>query len=172
MFKHLGLYDYRNVVGEHDGNMQNSKVQRFQQDKDIMNAKLFIKGFHALFQQVEQISVAQYGLAIMYFDILVQGRATSTVYGWHVDNDDNNNPGGAKIYRTFIVKLSPKGTSVSVDVAGHGTTDYDKCGSYIDFRSAAKHRSVMPTGSDEFENIKVVFFLGSGDRKEDGRFYL
>jgi hypothetical protein len=76
----------------------------------------------------------------------------------HQDNDYNNNPGGASIYRSLVVKIS-EGISVSVSVAGHPIMHYEnQAGSFVDFRSDAWHQSVMPTVQDFREKFQISLY--------------
>ena len=166
----LGFTEYINVL-DYDRSKQIKHVQRVQQPFHIQLCKANIPGFLSLFQLVERRCIEVYGgLEIMYFDMLHQGKNTSNVYTLHQDNDYNNNPGGASVYRSLIVKISD-GTSVSVSVAGHPVYHYaTAAGSFIDFRSDAWHQSVMPPLDSNFvENYKIVFFLGRRGRIDDGR---
>ena len=144
-------------------------MQRVQQPHHMTQCKVTIPSFDLLYEAVARYALAKYeGLEIMYFDLLHQGPNTSSVYNWHVDNDQENNPGGASIYRSLVVKIST-GISVSVQVAGHAIMEYgDQAGSFSDFRSDAYHRSVNPESATGFTgSFKVVFFLGLRGRIED-----
>ena len=167
----LGFIGYTNVEGAHDSAKQAKHVQRVQQPYHMMECKKNIPYFLQLYQTVERMGVNQFGgLDIMYFDILVQTRESSTVYKWHVDDDIDNNPGEMDIYRTVIVKITP-GKAVGVQVAGHETMWYDDvAGACIHFRSNAVHRSVLPADDAELIScMKLVFFLGRNQYIFDGR---
>ena len=166
----LGFTDFISVVN-YNRSKQVKHVQRVQQPLHVQRCKVRIPSFLNLYQAVERYCVEVYrGLEIMYFDILHQGLATSNVYTLHQDNDYNNNPGGASIYRSLVVKIS-EGISVSVSVAGHPIMHYEnQAGSFVDFRSDAWHQSVMPTDSGFVENYKIVFFLGRNGEIDDGRY--
>ena len=167
----LGFSEYTQVL-DFSSAKQVKHVQRVQQPYHIQLMKTKVPSFLQLWQWVEQRCIQVYaGLEIMYFDILHQGLDTSTVYRPHQDNDFDNNPGGASIYRTLIVKIS-SGVSVSVNVCGHPSVMHydDHPGCFIDFRSDAWHHSVMPDVASNFiENYKIVFFLGRNGRIDDGR---
>lgn len=167
----LGFSEYAQVL-DFSSAKQVKHVQRVQQPYHIQLMKTKVPSFLQLWQWVEQRCIQVYaGLEIMYFDILHQGLDTSTVYRPHQDNDFDNNPGGASIYRTLIVKIS-SGVSVSVNVCGHPCVMHydDHPGCFIDFRSDAWHHSVMPDVTSNFiENYKIVFFLGRNGRIDDGR---
>ena len=167
----LGFSEYTQVLNFSSAK-QVKHVQRIQQPYHIQLMKTKVPSFLQLWQWVEQRCIQVYaGLEIMYFDLLHQGLDTSTVYRPHQDNDFDNNPGDASIYRTLIVKISA-GVSVSVNVCGHPCVMHydDHPGCFIDFRSDAWHHSVMPDVTSNFiENYKIVFFLGRNGRIDDGR---
>jgi hypothetical protein len=71
----------------------------------------------------------------------------------------------------LIVKIT-EGASAAVIVAGHDIKYYgEAAGSFIDFRSAAMHRSVAPA-EETYASLKVVFFLGRQYAIDDGRFFV
>jgi len=178
----LGFNGYLNVVlssSGYDGDIQIQHVQRVQLDYDMNRCKVGVTGvpktciphFHKFFDSVNQYALSEYGQEILYFDLLFQSKESLTVYKFHRDNDLDNNPGDADIYRTIIVKIT-QGEAVSVQVAGRHVEKYgDPAGSFVEFRADAVHRSVMPSSSSFQSNVKIVFFVGHKDKKNDGRHF-
>ena len=168
----LGFISYANVEGRHDPDAQNRHAQRVEQPFDMQQCRRVIPHFDTLFLTASHRGLHKYlGMCVLYFDILVQGRATSTVFSWHQDTDEDNNPSGADVYRTIIVKLT-SGTSPSVKIAGWGTAGYEGPGSFVDFRAAAWHKSHVThtAGAAGAPSVKIVFFLGRPARAHDGRY--
>ena len=130
--------------------------------------------FDSLFSAVSRRGLHKYfGMCVLFFDILVQGTDTSTVFSWHQDTDQENNPSRADVYRTIVVKLT-SGISPAVKIAGWGAAEYAGPGSFVDFRAAAWHKSQLThapgaTATDAL-TVKIVFFLGRPARVHDGRY--
>ena len=170
----LGFINYTNVEGHHDPSLQSRHVQRVEQPFDVQECRRKIPHFDSLFSAVSRRGLHKYlGMCVLFFDILVQGTATSTVFSWHQDTDQENNPSGADVYRTIVVKLT-NGISPAVKIAGWGTAEYAGPGSFIDFRAAAWHKSHLmhaagATATDAL-TVKIVFFLGRPARVHDGRY--
>jgi hypothetical protein len=165
-----GFIGYENVGDEHVGHnsrLQARRTARIQQPRDMRYLFSVIPGLLTTKQAVEALHPE---LSLMYMDFLLQdfrkGSDGATDFRWHVDTDENNNPGDAEIVRTVIVKLT-EGIS-KMQVAGLQETTYASCaGSWVDFRSSAYHRSVVVKGTKHY---KIVFFLGHRKDVDDGRY--
>ncbi len=167
-----GFNLYTNVGDEstaHNPELQRKRTARIQQPRDHCRLYTEIPGLIEIRMAVE---ARHPGLSFLYMDFLMQdftdGGDGATDFRWHVDTDTANNPGGAKIVRTVIVKLT-EGVS-KMQVAGLDETVYGECaGSWVDFRSAAYHRSVVVPGTKHY---KLVFFLGHREDIDDGRTWI
>jgi hypothetical protein len=75
----LGFIAYKEIEGTHNPHMQQKNTQRVEQPYDQQKCKKEMPHFRELHRKVEDVAIDEHdGLEIMYFDILVQHRTSST----------------------------------------------------------------------------------------------